>query len=437
MTSTALDNHSPAALAIRPGQQMWNEKQQAALAVLGIKGASNADLAVFMHVCQNTGLDPFTRQIHGIMRREKVTDYEGGQKNERWVDKFTIQVGIDGFRVIRDRIAERKGLRVEYEDTIWYDADGNGRDVWLWDEPPAACRVVVLVDGRRFPSVLKFSEYCQYSRDGNKPVAQWASKPAHMIEKCAEANGLRRAFPNDMAGIRLEDEMPPAEVNGTAPPRGRVTVAEVIERRPAEPQDEPRPAARTTRRKTAAAGDDTRSRSRSAEAPASAQDGETGDSTAQEPAPRAAGAAPSRGAQPLPPLPGEDDDQAGQGTDKSGTAQSATGALSGSESAKAHGAPPAASLEPGEAAEYGTERHAKLIGVVRKNLVRFGYPIAKDETDEQRAARLDVTAKLAGVAEIGSSGDLDVGELSAVADTLARCKNREALDALLQAGEAP
>jgi phage recombination protein Bet len=240
MTSTALENHAPAALAIRPGQQMWNEKQQAALAVLGIKGASTADLAVFMHVCQNTGLDPFTRQIHGIMRREKVTEYDNGQKNERWVDKFTIQVGIDGFRVIRDRIAERKGLRVEYEDTIWYDADGNGRDVWLWDDPPAACRVVVLVDGRRFPSVLKFSEYCQYSRDGGKPVAQWASKPAHMIEKCAEANGLRRAFPNDMAGIRLEDEMPPAEVNGTTPPRGRVTAGEIIERGPAAEDDWPR-----------------------------------------------------------------------------------------------------------------------------------------------------------------------------------------------------
>jgi phage recombination protein Bet len=248
MTSTALENHAPAALAIRPGQQMWNEKQQAALAVLGIKGASNADLAVFMHVCQNTGLDPFTRQIHGIMRREK--------QNGEWVDKFTIQVGIDGFRVIRDRIADRKGLRVEYEDTIWYDADGNGRDVWLEDYAPAACRVVVLVDGRRFPSVLKFSEYCQH-KDG-KPIAQWAAKPAHMIEKCAEANGLRRAFPNDMAGIRLEDEMPPAEVNGGTRPRGRVTVGEIVESGPAgaasdEGTEEEAPAAPETPRPPARA----------------------------------------------------------------------------------------------------------------------------------------------------------------------------------------
>jgi len=235
MTSTAVEQHSPAALAIRAGQEMWTDKQKAALAVLGIKGASNAELAVFFHYCQRTGLDPFSRQVYGIMRREKQGD--------AWVDKFTIQVGIDGFRVIRDRIAERKNLRVEYEDTVWYDDDGNGRDVWLGDYPPAACRVVVLVDGRRFPSVLKFSEYCSYNKDG-KPIARWATMPAHMIEKCAEANGLRRAFPNDLAGVQLDDETPQQPAMA-APPRGRVTVAEVIERRPAQESgvDPTRPAA--------------------------------------------------------------------------------------------------------------------------------------------------------------------------------------------------
>ena len=57
-----------AALAIRPGQDMFDAKQRAALEVLGIKGANNADMAVFMHVCQRTGLDPFSRQIYYISR---------------------------------------------------------------------------------------------------------------------------------------------------------------------------------------------------------------------------------------------------------------------------------------------------------------------------------------------------------------------------------
>jgi hypothetical protein len=124
-----------------------------------------------------------------------------------------------------------------------------------------------------------------------------------------------------------------------------------------------------------------------------------------------AGDAPSRDAQPLPPLPGEDEPD-GPGEPE-----------------------PAADLAPGEAAEFGTERHRNLIGIVRKSLVRFGYPNTKDETDEQRAARLEVTAKLAGVSEIGTSSDLDVGELSKVANALSLCKDRDALDALLKAGD--
>ena len=65
----------------------------------------------------------------------------------------------------------------------------------------------------------------------------------------------------------------------------------------------------------------------------------------------------------------------------------------------------------------------------------FGYPRpwAKDETDAERTARLADLATLAGVSEIGTSGDLDTGELSAVADTLARMRDRPALDGMLAA----
>ena len=179
-------------------------------------------------------------------------------------------------------------------------------------------------------------------------------------------------------------------------------------------QEPPRPAAGKARRKTAAAGDDTRSRTRSADS-APAQDGTPGDSTAQEPAPRSAGAAPPRGAQPLPPLPGEDEPAASD------------------QVAKEEDHP--ADLEPGEAAEYGTERHKKVVGIVWAHLQRLGYPDDSKESDEEKATRLADTAKLANVSEIGSTNDLDLGELSQVADTLARCKNRDALDALLKTGE--
>ena len=229
--STALDvrpQQQTAALAIRPGQEMWTAKQQAALATLGIKDANPADLAVFMHYCQKTGLDPFSRQIYMISRREKQGD--------GYVNKQTIQVGIDGFRVIRDRVAARLGATVEYEDTIWYDADGSAHTVWLWDHAPTACNVTVVKDGKRFPGVVRTASYAATNRQGDM-VAQWRAQPDHMIEKCAEAFALRRAFPHDLGGIQLDDEVPqppaePAAHNGN----GRVTAA-MITARPSAPQN--------------------------------------------------------------------------------------------------------------------------------------------------------------------------------------------------------
>jgi phage recombination protein Bet len=223
MTVTAIDTYQPtAALAIRPGQEMWTPKQRAALTALGIKNASSADLAVFMHYCQKTGLDPFSKQIYMICRQER--------RGDQWIDKQTIQVGIEGFRVIRDRAAERLGIEVEYEDTIWYDASGGEHKIWLQNEPPSGCTVTVLKNGRRYPGTLRFSEYVQ-SKNGS-PTGKWRDAPAHQIEKCAEAFALRRAFPHDLGGVYIEEELPQDLGGAPAQARrsGRVTVAEVIGR---------------------------------------------------------------------------------------------------------------------------------------------------------------------------------------------------------------
>jgi len=221
-----------AALELRAGQTMWTQNQHAALVAMGIpKTASSAELGVFLHQCQRTGLDPFSRQIYLIYR----PSFEDGKN----IMKPTTQVGIDGFRVIRDRIAKREGYRVEYEDTIWYGSDGQPCDVWLWDEEkPAACKVTVVVDGRRFPAVLRFAEYAQKKKSGelNK---MWTEKPAHMIEKCAEADALRKAFPNDMAGVILEDAAPLDDPDAPAE-RPRVTSEQARQR--GQQRQQPKPA---------------------------------------------------------------------------------------------------------------------------------------------------------------------------------------------------
>ena len=75
----------------------------------------------------------------------------------------------------------------------------------------------------------------------------------------------------------------------------------------------------------------------------------------------------------------------------------------------------------------GSERHKKRVGSVQGQFKRLGF------TDDDREERLIVAAELAEVAEITSLNDLTPDELSTVADTLAKCRNRDALTALLVA----
>jgi hypothetical protein len=249
------------------------------------------------------------------------------------------------------------------------------------------------------------------SRSG-KPGA-WQTRPRRMLFARAASELCDLMFSDVVNGLATTDLL----AEGT----DEDALAGYDEPNGQEPngQESPKPAAGKARRKTAAAGDDTRNQ-RHTPRP---RDG--ADEHGTDPAPRAAGAAPSPGAQPLPPLPGEDE------VPTSGAAAtSATDPANGGSSSAT-----STDLEPGEAAEYGTERHKKVVGIVWAHLQRLGYPDDSKESDEEKAARLADVAKLAGVSEIGSTNDLDLGELSQVADTLARCKNRAALDALLKAGE--
>lgn len=189
------------ALAIRPDQTTWTPEQGAVLRQSGIKDqVTPAELSGFLHLCQRTGLDPFSRQIYLIGRFSK--------KDGREV--YTPQTGIDGYRVIAQRVTAQTGGTYGYEDTVWCDPSGRWRDVWLADEPPAAAKVTVIRNGQHFSAVATFREYVQTFPDGN-PKGLWAKMPAGQIAKCAEALALRKAFPHDLAGVYTAEEMDQAD----------------------------------------------------------------------------------------------------------------------------------------------------------------------------------------------------------------------------------
>jgi phage recombination protein Bet len=163
--------------------------------------STDAELQFFAKQCERTGLDPFSRQIYGIFRSQKV--------GNGYVEQMTVQTSIDGFRVIAERSSNYAGQT----EVLWCGDDGIWRDVWLAKTPPRAAKVGVLRKDFAQPiyAIALFDEYCVFYE--RKPQGLWAKMPTLMIAKCAEALALRKAFPNDLSGLYTVEEFGENEEN--------------------------------------------------------------------------------------------------------------------------------------------------------------------------------------------------------------------------------
>lgn len=177
-------------------------------ALAGLDEASDGDLDMLAKVCQRTGLDPFIREIYLIGRKTKTGGYRG--EPERRETKWSVQTGIDGFRKVLFRAAEKEQKKHSISAPVFYDANGNTHEIWLksWGNP-AAARVEVTLGDSVGVGLATWDEYAQTKNNG-EVTSMWKKLGPTMLAKCAEAQAHRRV--NSLtSGIYTPEEMEQAE----------------------------------------------------------------------------------------------------------------------------------------------------------------------------------------------------------------------------------
>lgn len=166
-------------------------------------GPSDDELAYYWNICKATGLSPFRRQIYAIRRWDKGLG----------AYKMVIQVGIGGLRAIASRTGQYAG-----SDEPLFDDGLSAYEMKRQGRSPVAAKVTVyrLLGGVRCPfvGVALADEFRQ-----NTPL--WVSMPFNQLAKCAEAQALSKAFPEEVAGLELsQEDVPGGEFGGDRTPPG-------------------------------------------------------------------------------------------------------------------------------------------------------------------------------------------------------------------------
>jgi len=192
---------------------------------------------IFIHMARALNLDPLRRQIYAFVFSKDNPDKR----------RMSIITGIDGFRAI----AERTGNYRPDEDEPTYETDDGLKGP---NNPAGIVKATVRVwkyshgAWHKVTASAYWDEYAplkeQWAYDEAKgkkaPTGRfsldnsgnWPKMPRVMIAKCAEAQALRKAWPDDFSNVYADEEVDRVRVLDISPAEmaAQGEVAERMER---------------------------------------------------------------------------------------------------------------------------------------------------------------------------------------------------------------
>lgn len=193
--------------------QMPAEEQVAVLQSTLYPGAADQSVRMVLSYCRAADLDPLMKPVHLVPMSVKVARNEWG--DDQYETRDVVMPGIGLYRIRAARTGQYAGMdepefgpmkTLHYKRRIaeWVQDGGRRKKVWRYEdatlEYPEWCKVVVyrIVCGARcpFPAVEYWREnYATAGRNTEAPNEMWERRPFGQLAKCAEAQALRKAFP--------------------------------------------------------------------------------------------------------------------------------------------------------------------------------------------------------------------------------------------------
>jgi phage recombination protein Bet len=201
-TSTAIVKAAPAPIT-HWKERRFTQEQIDLLKRTVARNTDNDQFTLFMQVCQKHGLDPFVKEVYCVLFH---TDKHHKDDKGIWVGGYDMVIitGIGGYRKMAAR--DHKDYAGSSDATFtWYEPKQFTPAKPPREIPRSATVRIHRRGSEDTISTVYWDEFAPADLSHSRSDF-WRRMPCNQLEKCAEAKGLRKAFPG-MGDVFVEEEM--------------------------------------------------------------------------------------------------------------------------------------------------------------------------------------------------------------------------------------